>query len=81
MCLFTANSYAQFIIDLTEPDNVEVADMFPQYEVLVSMSFNDLGGNTSILSFKESKDREGIDASYSVAILPNSAGEKRFICF
>ncbi len=77
LCFFATYTYAGFTLDLTDPKNLEIADIYPSYEMISSVNFNDTDGNTSILGFKYSKDSEDWDAMFIAEISANKDGKKK----
>jgi len=74
-------SFAGFTLDLTDPKNLEIADIYPSYEVLGSISFEDTKGTQlkghSLLSFKRTKDNEKWDSVFSAGISSSKGGKQR----
>jgi len=72
--LFSSASFASFTIDLTDPRYIEIADMYPFYEELTSMSFSDTGNGLSILAFKSEKNTKEWDVIFSAKIANSKEG-------
>lgn len=81
LCFFTTYTYAGFTLDLTDPKNLEIADIYPSYEMIRSVNFNDTDANTSILGFKSSKDSEGWDAMFIAEISANKNGKQKIYIY
>jgi len=75
--LFTSYSYAGYTIDLTDPKNLEVADLFPSYEMLRSINFNDTNSDSTFFGFKTSKSSGKWDTVFIAHIGANKNGVKK----
>lgn len=74
---FSTYTYASLILDLTDPKNLDIADMYPSYEVLINANFNDTDGNSSIIGFKSSKDSEDWGPVFSAEIAASKNGKQK----
>ena len=77
LCFFTTYTYAGFTLDLTDPENLKIADIYPSYEMMRSINFNDTDGNVSILGFKSSKEDENWDTLFIAKIAANTEGKQK----
>ena len=77
LCLFSACVNADFTLDLTDPKNLEIADMYPAFEIMRSLNFKDTGGEKSLLGFKSSKDSDNWDNVFVAQISTSKEGEQK----
>ena len=73
--------FADVTIDLTKPKNLEVADIYPSYEILRSLNFEDTQKNMSITAFKRKKDNEDWDPIFMVQIESSKGGEQKIYIY
>lgn len=67
--LFISNqSIAGFTADLTHPEYQKLASLYPSYELLRSLNFDETGEYQSIVGFKHKKENKNWDAVYSAKI-------------
>lgn len=71
---FTAYTYAGFSIDLTDPRHLKLADLYPSYEMMTSMDFNETNGDFSLVAFKTFKDNESWDTLFVAKIASSIDG-------
>ncbi|ENM5772340.1 hypothetical protein P3491_36975 [Vibrio parahaemolyticus] len=76
LALFTFKGHAAFTLDLTDPKNLEVADMYPSYELLRSLSFEDTG-DSAMFGFKLDKSSEIWDTIFVASISANMDGKQK----
>lgn len=81
LSLLSFPSFAEFTFDLTDPKNLEVADIYPHYEILKSINFEDTKGSRfegySFFSLKTNKDNENWDSIFSASISSSKDGGQR----
>ena len=77
LLFLTANSYAGYTLDLTDPQFIEIADMYPSYQVLTSVNFNDTENNSTLVGFQTNKNSGEWDSIFSARIGSSSSGEQR----
>jgi hypothetical protein len=81
LSLLPLPSFASFTLDLTDPKNLEIADIYPSYEVLTSVSFEDTKTNASYVAFKTNKDSEEWDVIFSANISNSQDGKQKLYIF
>ncbi|WP_105264922.1 hypothetical protein [Pseudoalteromonas sp. T1lg76] len=69
-------SLATNTLDLTDPKNIEIADMYPSYELLRTVSF-EATGKAALLGFKIDKTSDDWDAIFEARISANMDGEQK----
>jgi len=77
LSLFSFPGFASFTLDLTDPKNLEIADIYPAYEVLRSISFKDTKGSYAFFAFKTKKDIEDFDVIFSAHISNSQSGKQK----
>ncbi|WP_297892744.1 hypothetical protein [Shewanella sp.] len=60
--------YAGFTLDLTDPENLTIADLYPSYEAIRTLSFSDTGKNMSLVGFKLKKESDEWNPIFSATI-------------
>ncbi|CAK3099509.1 conserved exported hypothetical protein [Vibrio crassostreae] len=74
-------SFAFANLDLTDPKNIEIADMYPSYEYLRIINFEDSAGNSTLanstVSAFEANKGSGVWEVFSAAIGESKTGKQR----
>ncbi|MEH0673140.1 hypothetical protein [Vibrio owensii] len=77
LALFSFNTSASFTLDLTEPKNIEIADMYPYYELLRSISFADSNRDSALFGLKSDKTSDNWDTIFEARIGTSKSGQQR----
>ncbi|MFH4804556.1 hypothetical protein WMQ58_22910 [Vibrio diabolicus] len=77
LALFSFSTSASFTLDLTDPKNLAIADMYPSYEMLRSISFADTGTGSSLFGFKSDKASDNWDTIFEARISTSKSGQQR----
>lgn len=81
LSLLSFPSFATLTFDLTNPKYLEIADMYPSYELLRTINFEDTKGSDfegySFFSFKNKKDSEDWDTIFTANIAESKGGEQK----
>ncbi|HCK0617622.1 hypothetical protein CGI93_22320 [Vibrio parahaemolyticus] len=77
LSLISFQSIAGFTMDLTDPQYLNVADMYPSYEMLRSLNFNDNDGKMSLFGFKTDKNSDSWDTIFAATISSNRDGKQK----
>ncbi|EHA1075519.1 hypothetical protein V3H39_22270 [Vibrio parahaemolyticus] len=77
LALFSFNTSASFTLDLTDPKNLEIADMYPSYELLRSISFADTSSGSALFGFKSDKASDNWDTIFEARISTSKSGQQR----
>lgn len=77
LALFSFNTSASVTLDLTDPKNLEIADMYPTYELLRIMSFADTSNGSALLGFKSDKASDNWDTIFEARISSSKSGQQR----
>jgi hypothetical protein len=68
--------FSSVTLDLTKPENLDIADIYPSFQMLRSLSFEDTKDNVAYFGFKTKKDNEDWDTIFSAKISSNTSGEQ-----
>ncbi|RZP53910.1 hypothetical protein D8T48_21745 [Vibrio vulnificus] len=77
LALLSCQSFAGYTLDLTEPKNLSVADMYPSYELIRSLNFSDLEDGSALVGFKSDKTSDHWDTIFAAKIGSSKSGEQR----
>ncbi|HCG5919395.1 TPA: hypothetical protein NJ048_004579 [Vibrio parahaemolyticus] len=77
LALFSFSTSASFTLDLTDPKNLAIADMYPSYEMLRSISFADTGTGSSLFGFKSDRASDNWDTIFEARISTSKSGQQR----
>lgn len=80
LAFVTLQSNAGMTLDLTDPDLVNIADQYPDYQAMKYLNFDDTAGKFSLTGFKENIDDDDWDPIFSAYIgLGNDAKQRVYI--
>ncbi|EGQ9303616.1 hypothetical protein WD376_004201 [Vibrio vulnificus] len=78
LALFSFQSSASFTLDLTDPKNLEIADIYPAYELVRSISFADnSNGKSALFGLKSDKNSDNWDTIFEARISSSQSGQQR----
>jgi hypothetical protein len=80
LSLLSFPSFAEFTLDLTDPEYLDIADIYPSYEMLNVVNFEDTKGTPAngfaFFALKINKDNEDWDVLFSAEISNSKGGDQ-----
>lgn len=70
-------SHAGYTVDLTDPKELELADIYPSFEVMRSLNFNDTQSKMTMFGFKSDKESDDYDVIFYADISSDKNGKQR----
>lgn len=77
LVFFSFSSWATNTWDLTDPSNLAISNIYPDYELLSSANFAATGNGKSIIGFKTKKSNEDWEPIFIVSIGHSKNGNQR----
>lgn len=77
LLLISSQSFAGYTVDLTDPKYLDIADIYPSYELMRSLSFEDNNGEMALFGFKTDKASDNWDTIFAATIGSNMDGKQK----
>ncbi|CAM3718968.1 hypothetical protein [Pseudoalteromonas maricaloris] len=81
LLLLPIKSFAVNTWDLTDPSNLDIANTYPNYQLLQILSFEDTGNGQSIIGFKTEKSNENWGPVFAASIALSKNGNQRIYIY